>query len=205
MAYTPAVAAAPHVDYPVRTIGVEDLNAALREGYDDFKAKRGDLIFIGALYPAIGLLAAVAANGGQLLPFLFPMMAGLSLLGPLLSTGFYELAKRREAGLESSWWHFLDIRKSASRDEIAVVAVILICVAGAWVFAAGLLYALFFGTTPETMVNFLRDVLMTPQGWAMILVGNLIGLSTQFFLSGVALACGLLALQQMRADDTCFV
>jgi uncharacterized membrane protein len=172
---TPATEALPR-SYPVRSISIGDLNAALREGYDDFKDKRGDLIILGAIYPAVGFFAAVAAQGGALLPLMFPMMAALSLLGPLASTGFYVLAKRREAGLESSWWHFLDVRKSASRDEIAIVAVVLIALAGAWLFAAWALHALFFGIEAPTSIRaFAATLLTTPQGWAMIILGNLIG------------------------------
>ncbi len=164
-------------DIPVRTITDADLTQSLRDGYRDFLAKRGDLVFIGLLYPLIGLCAAIAANGGSILPLLFPMLAGLSLLGPLVSTGFYQLAKRRESGLESSWWHFFDVFKSPSREAILLVGILLMAVFGAWLVAAGVTYAIFFGTEPPaTFGMLLREAFTTPQGWAMMLVGNVIGL-----------------------------
>src|SRR3954469_25491521 len=94
---------------PVRRIAAGDLGASLREGWRDFMAMRGDLIFIGLLYPVIGLVAAAASLGGALIPLFFPIAAGIGLLGPLAAIGFYELARRREAGLESDWSHFLDV------------------------------------------------------------------------------------------------
>lgn len=175
MASLPADAS-PLRDIPVRTITAEDLTASLREGYQDFLQKRGDLVFVGLLYPLIGICAALVASGGSILPLLFPMLAGLSLLGPLVSTGFYQLAKRREQGLESSWWHFFDVFKSPSREGILLTGIMLMAIFGAWLVAAGLIYAFFFGTTPPPTVGaLLTDAFTTPRGWAMVLIGNAVG------------------------------
>ena len=174
MASTPA--ASPMRDIPVRTITREDLTQSLRDGYRDFLDKRGDLIFVGLLYPLIGLCAALAAMGGSILPLLFPMLAGLSLLGPLVSTGFYQLAKRREMGLESSWWHFFDVFKSPSREAILLVGIMLMAIFAAWLMSAGIVYAMFFGTKPPATIGvLLAQAFTTPQGWAMIIIGNAIG------------------------------
>ena len=178
MAITQAMRGAPAASTrtPVNTLTLADLNAALREGWADFTQKRGDLIFAGLIYPAIGLIAAFAANGGPLAHLLFPMAAGLALLGPLTATGFYELARRREAGLESSWRHFGDLLKNPRIDQIGVVAAILIALFAGWLVVAGLVYAAFFGLNePASLGALLRDVLTTARGWAMIVVGNAIG------------------------------
>jgi uncharacterized membrane protein len=179
MAITQLLTDAPGAARPtaVNTLTVDDLNAALREGWSDFSEKRGDLIFAGLLYPAIGLLTAFIANGGNLTHLLFPMAAGLSLLGPLAATGFYQLARRREAGLESSWWHFGDILKSPQLDQIGIVAAIMILLFGGWMIAAGIVYAVFFGLTePASFRELIVEVLTTGRGWGMIIIGNLIGL-----------------------------
>jgi uncharacterized membrane protein len=170
----------------VNTLSAGDLRAALVEGFADFRAKRGDILLIGLLYPIIGFGAAMAAQGDYVWLF-FPLAAGLSILGPLVATGFYELARRREAGLESSWWHFLDVARSPSIESIAVVAVVLIALFGGWLIAAGIVYSAFFGLEPPgTAGMFLARVLTTPAGWGMILVGNLVGLG--FALATLALS-----------------
>lgn len=167
----------PAVTAPVRRIGPDDLRAALREGFGDFLAKRGDLVFIGFVYTLVGLVTAVAALGYPLLAWFFPLAAGLSLLGPLACTGFYELARRREAGLESSWWHFFDIVRHPSRVQIAMVAGVLIGLFIAWVAAAALIYRIFLGDTPPASLgSFLATLFGTPEGWAMMIVGDLVGL-----------------------------
>ncbi len=194
MASTPVHAASPMRDIPVRTITEDDLTQSLRDGYKDFLEKRGDLVFIGLLYPLIGLCVAIAANGGSILPLLFPMLAGLSLLGPLVSTGFYQLAKRRETGLESSWWHFFDVFKSPSREAIFLVGIMLMVIFGAWLMAAGITYVFFFGTEPPATVGvLLTQAFTTPQGWAMILIGNAIG----FVFAVIVLATSVVSLPML--------
>jgi uncharacterized membrane protein len=60
----------------VRKIGVADLWDALARGRDDFLATPTQLVFLGIIYPLIGLVAATAAAGGDLLPLFYPLGAG---------------------------------------------------------------------------------------------------------------------------------
>jgi uncharacterized membrane protein len=164
-------------DIPLRQITNADANAALTEGWADFMSMRGDLIFVGLLYPLIGVVAATAIIGGPLLPLLFPIVAGIGLLGPVAALGFYEMARRRESGLTSNWSHFLDFRKRPSRDEIATVAALLLGIFVLWVFvAAGLYIALWGWYEPPSVSAFVSRLFGTPEGWALIVIGNAIGL-----------------------------
>lgn len=162
---------------PIRTIQSSDLNSALREGYSDFLDKRGDLIFAGLLYPLIGLVAATVTLGGSLIPLFMPIVAGIGLLGPLAAIGFYELARRREAGLESDWSHFLDFRKRPNFGQIIVLASLLVAIFAAWLVAAAVLYTLFLGEPPASVGSFVTQLFTTAEGWGLILVGNLVGLA----------------------------
>jgi len=159
----------------VRKISSTDLNDALREGFSDFMAKRGDLLLVGLLYPAIGLIAALVTLGGLRIEYFFPIAAGISLLGPVAAAGFYELARRREASLDSSWSHFLDVVKRPAFESMVVVVAILLLIFGAWVAVAGLLFELTVGVSSATMGGFLDRLFTTPEGWALILLGNLAG------------------------------
>jgi uncharacterized membrane protein len=148
----------------------------MAQGWDDFKAKRGDLILLPFIYPLVGVLAAVVAFNANLLPLVFPLAAGFALVGPVAAAGFYELARRREAGLDAGWWHFLDPLKGRSRLPIAMLTVMLAAIFLAWMGTAQAIYAATLGQIgPHTPDEFVRDLFGTRQGWTMIFVGNAVG------------------------------
>jgi len=160
---------------PVRKLTPGDLSLSLREGWNDFLSMRGDLLIVGVLYPLIGIAAAVVTLGYHLVPVLFPIVAGISLLGPLVAVGFYELAHRREAGLESDWSHFFDTRKRPSLEDIGAVAALLIAIFVLWVAAAAGLYMALWGPNPDSVAAFVTRLFTTAEGWTLIVVGNLVG------------------------------
>jgi uncharacterized membrane protein len=167
----------PAEAYDVRTITAADLRDALRRGWSDFLEHRGDLIFVGIIYPVVGFAAAAVALQGSLAHLFFPLAAGIGLLGPAAAAGFYELARRREQGLESDWSHFLDVIKRPSFDSFMVVAGLLLVMFFAWLTVAAVLYVALMGIAPpETLGAFATRLFTTPEGWALIVLGNLAGL-----------------------------
>jgi len=177
---TETVAAVPRGErtkaITVRTITDEDLRSSLRQGYADFGDLRGDLIFAGLIYTVIGIAAVVMTTSRPLIPFFYPVVAGIALLGPVAAVGFYELARRRELGQEVHWFNFLDVRKRPTVDDMGMVAGLLLVIFVGWLLAAGLLYALLFGwATPTSVSGFLSAVFTTPRGWALIVAGLVIG------------------------------
>lgn len=162
----------------VRRIGKADLDWALAEGWRDFRARRGDLMFLGLIYPAICLFAVIVAMNDALLPLLFPAIAGLSIAGPAVAAGFYELARRREEGLESDWSHFLDPLKGRSRTPILTLTAVLFGLFVVWLIAAYAIYAFTFGAENQMRAADLFGRLFTTgAGWEMMIVGNLAGLA----------------------------
>jgi uncharacterized membrane protein len=173
----PAGGATPRERFEVRRIGDAEIRESLAQGWADFLAKRGDLIFLGLIYPFVGFAAAFLFRGANLLQLLFPVAAGISLLGPVAAVGFYELARRREDGLDASWSHFLDVRKRPAWESLVAVGNILIAIFAAWVVVAALLWASLIGDPPTSVSNLFSHVFGTPGGWALIVVGNLVGLA----------------------------
>jgi uncharacterized membrane protein len=166
-----------HDEPAVRRIGVPDLRDALRRGYADFMATPTQLVFLGILYPVIGLVAARAAAGGDLLPLFYPLIAGLSLMGPFAALGIYELSRRREKGLPVSWVNAFDVLRSHSIGSILALGLMLCAIFVAWLFAAQMVYRSTMGglPQPESIGELLSQVLSTEQGWNLILLGNAIG------------------------------
>ena len=161
---------------PVRTISDEDLRLSLRQGYEDFSDLRGDLVFAGLIYTVIGLAAVVMTASEPLIPFFYPVVAGVALLGPIAAIGFYELARRRESGREVHWFNFLDVRKRPSLDDMGMVAGLLLIIFVGWLMAAGALYALIFGwEAPTSVAAFISMIFTTSRGWALIAAGAVVG------------------------------
>ena len=171
--------AAPALDdaAPVRRIGTADLSWALAAGWRDFREKRGDLVFIGLIYPVVCLLAVVLTFNEPLLPLFFPLVAGLSIAGPAVASGFYELSRRSEEGIDSSWWHFLDPLKGRSRTPLAVLTAGLAALFVGWLVVAYAIYAATLGADGTLrLADFAGRLFTTGGGWALIVLGNLAGL-----------------------------
>lgn len=160
----------------VNSLTAADLDWALREGWNDFKDKRGDLLLIPIMYAVVGFLASIFAFNSQLFPLIFPLAAGFALVGPVAAAGFYELARRREAGIDASWFHFLDPLKGRSRVPLAVLTVMLAVIFVAWMGAAWAIYGNTLGQVgPATPSAFADAMFSTGPGLTMILVGNIVG------------------------------
>ena len=161
----------------VRDIGIAELKEALAKGIDDFMAKPSHLMLIVLIYPIVGALLMRATFGYEILPLLFPLIAGFTLIGPLAAVGLYEISRRREAGLEVSYWNAFDVLKSPSVPSIAAIGILQMVIYFMWLGAAQFIYDLTFGgAVPDNLGNFIMEVSTTLRGWTLLVVGSLVGL-----------------------------
>ena len=159
----------------IRKIGMADLKDALAKGIEDFWAVPTHAIFLSIIYPVAALvLAQLTLN--NLVHLFFPLAAGFALIGPVAALGLYELSRRRELGLELSWTHAFGVRHSASIGGILALGVLLAVIFLVWLAVSQAIYVANFGyAPPESIPNFLRQVLTTPEGWTLTIVGNGVG------------------------------
>ena len=167
---------APLADVPIRRIGGSDLRAALRAGLADFMAKPSHLIFLALIYPIAGVVLARMAFVNDLVPLLFPLVAGFAILGPVAAVATYEVSRRRERGLDTGFADLGRLARSPEARLIAEMAVVLLALFVAWLGAAEGLYRLTLGdAAPTTPAAFVHAVATTPAGWALVVAGNLVG------------------------------
>jgi uncharacterized membrane protein len=161
----------------VRSISPRDLLDALRRGVDDFRAMPTHVIFLSLIYPIAGLAIARWTFGYDILPLLYPLLAGFALIGPFAAIGLYELSRRRELGLDTSWRHAFDIVHSPSLWSILALGLLLLAIFGVWLAVAHGLYVAHFGEDerPVALAEFARRIFDTPQGRSLIVTGNAVG------------------------------
>jgi len=160
----------------IRTIGFADLKDALARGIDDFKAMPTHTAFLCLIYPLVGLILGGLTLGYNMLPLFFPLAAGFALVGPVAALGIYELSRRREAGLDTSWTHGFDVLRSPSIGAIAALGIVLMIIFVVWLATAQTIYeSLFDVLKPESLSQFVSDVITTRAGWLLIVIGCGVG------------------------------
>ncbi len=171
--------------YVVRKIGLSDLSDALRLGWEDFKAVPTHAVVLCVIYPILGLVLFRLVVGYSVLPLLFPLAAGFTLIGPFAALGLYELSRRRERGEEAAAWHAIRVLRAPSFGAIIELGILLLVLFGTWIATADAIYIATFGHAPAASIpDFASRVLTTPQGWSLIIVGCGVG-----FLFAVVALC----------------
>lgn len=167
----------------VRTIGFADLRQALAQGFADFMVMPTHVVFLSLIYPIVGLTLWFATAGLDLLALLYPLATGFALLGPFAAIGLYELSRRREMHLDTSWRHVFDVMHSPSFGPILLLGLLLVVVFLIWIAVAHGIYVANFGVhEPESLSAFISKVLATKAGHNLIVIGNLVGAAFAVFV-----------------------
>ena len=160
----------------IRRIDMADLTDALRRGTADFIACRSDAVLLCVMYPIAGLVMSRLVVGYDILPLIFPLVAGFALLGPLLATGLYELSRRRDRGEPIHWGAAFAPFSGPSIGAMVALGLVLLAIFAVWLVTAALLYDATLGPKPPvSAAAFLHDVLHTTPGLVMAVLGIGIG------------------------------
>ncbi|WP_421782079.1 DUF2189 domain-containing protein [Kiloniella litopenaei] len=182
----------------INKITVEDLMDVLAKGLNDFKHKPSHIVLLAIIYPIIGLLAARMTAGYDIIPLAFPIVSGFALLGPIAALGLYELSRRREKGMSLAWRHVFNICHSPAIGSISALGILLTVIFLVWLVTALALFKTIFGTTEITSIGaFISQVLTTPAGWNLILVGCGVG----FVFAVVVLAISVISFPMLLDKD----
>lgn len=171
--------------FVVRKISLSDLGNALRLGWEDFNAIPTHAIVLCVIYPVLGIVLFRLVIGYSVLPLLFPLAAGFTLIGPFAALGLYELSRRRERGEEAAAWDAMQVLRAPSFGAMLELGILLLVLFGVWIGAANAIYVATFGHAPAASIpDFATRVLTTPKGWSLIIVGCGVG-----FLFAVVALC----------------
>ena len=161
-----------------------DIGDALRIGQAVFRATPAASGAYSAVFTVIGLvlMSAIAALGFS--PMALPFAGGFMLVGPILLTGFFELAERHATGERPGFAHALGAFRRAPGGLwlLAALCAFLFLI---WVTDAGILYSFTIGgrVEPEglTWLSALRR-----DDWSFYFWGSLTGSVLAFMIFAIS-------------------
>ena len=170
LAATPSTMPAPPLEF--HQMSLADIKDALMKGWDDLRQSRTDALLIGAIFPLAGVIFAAAFVVQAFLPFVFPLLAGFALLGPLATLYFAALSRQREHNDES----ILTIFQEPRLKEIQRLAGTAIMIFLGWNLSAAVIYLFTLGSSDEAAnAPFFVRVFTTNAGWELIILGCAVG------------------------------
>lgn len=147
----------------------------LRLGWRDLWQSPGISLFYGALVFGVSALMVGCLFGLGWDFILFPALSGCIVIGPALAVGLYEKSRRIAVGAPLRFGEVLLVKPKAG-TQVAFIGAILCSLMLVWMRAAVILYALFFGLAPFPGSSEIATTLfITPMGWALLIVGTLVG------------------------------
>ncbi|HEY8576607.1 MAG TPA: DUF2189 domain-containing protein [Devosia sp.] len=165
------------LDMPmIRQITLADLGDALRKGAADFGEKPSHYALLVLIYPIVGIVLTVWMDGYHTWPLLYPLVGGFALIGPFAALGLYEISRRREQGLDTSWVHAFEVFRSPAMASIAAVGVMLFVLFTLWLTAAQALYESLLGSSPpQTLNGLVAQIFNEPGGITLLIAGTGLG------------------------------
>jgi uncharacterized membrane protein len=165
----------PYIERNRRNLPTGSAFAWLRSGWRDLINQPGPSLAYGLAVFAVSLAIVwgLIALGHDYI--LFPAIAGFLVMGPLVAVGLYEKSRALANGEPVSLNRMVFV-KPRSGAQIWFTGAILCGLMLLWMRAAVIIYALFFGLMPFPGLDHIAPMLFTTwTGWAMLLVGSVIG------------------------------
>jgi Predicted integral membrane protein len=175
-------------DPQVQRVGWGDIRIALGRGVEDFKANRTDVVMLAIIYPIAVLLGVAAMARHAVIPMVFPVVSGFTLIGPLATIWLAELSRRREAVGSASLADAAGVFRSPQIGAILALGACEILLYFAWIATAAAIFRATIGPAmPATIGGFVSAVFETPAGWTLIVAG--VGTGFVFALIGLVVGC----------------
>lgn len=159
----------------VLILGLDDLRAALRAGWQDFRTAPQFGLFFAAVYVAGGWLILYALTATGQIWWTLPAAAGFPILGPFIACGLYEVSRRIEKNEPLSWSAVLGVIARQKDRQIPSIAAVVVVFFLFWNFLSHMIFALFLGLQAMTNISSSFEVFFTLNGLTMLLIGTMIG------------------------------
>jgi uncharacterized membrane protein len=167
------------------SITSEDIHAALRSGWNDFRAAPQFGLFFGGVYALGGIAIFLELMRLEQPLWILPLALAFPLIGPFVAIGLYEVSRRRETGEPLDWSEIIGVIWRQRMSQIPTMAFIVLAGFMIWIWAARLIVALFLGRMRFAVYSDLDAILSTSNGITMLLVGTIVGGAIAFVLFSI--------------------
>lgn len=167
----------------IRTITADDVYAALRQGWQDFRAVPRYGLFFGGVYALVGIAIFLTLWVTDRPGWIMPLAVAFPLVGPFAAVGLYEVSRRREAGEPLDWAEVLGAVWRKRDSQIPSMAFVVLAGFLVWMWAAAMLVILFLGRLGA--YDDLDVILGSGNGIALVIVGSIVGAVIAFLLFAV--------------------
>lgn len=169
----------------LNSVTFADVKAAIHEGWADFLKAPWFGLFFAAFYVAGGLVIFFQLQVLSQSYWVIPLALGFPMLGPFAAVGLYEVSRRLEVAEPLDWAAIVGVVMRQSGRQIPSLAVVVIMIFLFWIYAAHLVFALFFGLKAMTNVMSSYDILWSVDGVIMLAVGTAVGAFLSFVLFSI--------------------
>jgi uncharacterized membrane protein len=169
----------------VASITSDDIHAALRSGWEDFRAAPQFGLFFGSVYALGGIAIFLELMRLEQPLWILPLALAFPLIGPFIAIGLYEVSRRRETGEPLEWSEIIGVIWRQRMSQIPTMAFIVLAGFMIWIWAARLIVALFLGRMQFAVYSDLDAILSTSNGVTMLIVGTLVGGVIAFVLFSI--------------------
>lgn len=185
-------------DIETRDVTLADLRDCLSKGWADFSARPlGSAPLIVLFYFLGAFLITLAAFGLDLRYFAFPIVAGFTLVGPIVALGFFEISRQREQGLQTNWRSAFEFIHTSSFAPVLALSLTMAVLYLFWLYLAELIYfSLFSANPPASAGDFISQLFTTRHGGALIAYGNFVGFLFAFAALSISAVAFPLALDK---------
>ncbi|KCV83372.1 hypothetical protein ATO10_01385 [Actibacterium atlanticum] len=194
---TPQASALP----AIRRIGLTDLKAALRAGWQDFAAAPAYGAFFGGFYVICGIALFWLTQATGQVYWLALAVFGFPLIGPFAAVGLYEVSHRLEQGTPLVMGEILSVVWHQRARQLPSLCAILIFIFLFWSFIGHMIFALFLGLQTMTNISSSYEVFLTTNGLGMLAVGTIVGA----ILAGIVFAISVMGLPMLLDLEIDFI
>lgn len=160
----------------VNALSFNDLKECLSKGIADFRKAPLFGLFFGGIFAFGGILIIQSIIFFEKGWLIYPMLVGFPLIGPFVAVGLYDVSRRLEAGKPLPWNEILSVISLQTGRQLPYMAFVMLFIFWIWIYQVRLLIALILGRMSFTSFEaFFQVVATTPEGWAFIVIGHMVG------------------------------